>query len=265
MTHPLIGKPLGFGPVEVTPESIAAFHRGINEDASGPLAHPMYCATVVIPGTGAILVQPESDFNVNRIVHGGIDMNFRAPIGAGDRLESTASLTAIEEKSSGRLLRVAFTVRRAGGDIAVDGESRYFIRGKKSDGAAAPAETESLPGTHVADEQVTTRKDQSLLYAEGSGDRFPIHTDDAFARSVGLPGVIMHGMCTLALSAQTVIAAALGGDPRRMKSLSCKFSQVVLPGETLRVQIRRTSRDTLLFETWNAAGKRAIAEGRVGH
>ena len=43
-----------------------------------------------------------------------------------------------------------------------------------------------------------------VAYAEASGDHNPIHQDEEVARSVGLPGVIAHGMYTMALAARAV-------------------------------------------------------------
>jgi acyl dehydratase len=68
-----------------------------------------------------------------------------------------------------------------------------------------------------------------VQYAEASGDHNPIHPDDQVARSVGLPGVIAHGMYTMALAARAVEAWFPGAE---VVSLGCKFtSPVVVPAE----------------------------------
>ncbi|GEP33786.1 MaoC family dehydratase [Nocardioides szechwanensis] len=66
-------------------------------------------------------------------------------------------------------------------------------------------------------------------YAEASGDHNPIHQDEAVARSVGLPGVIAHGMYTMALAARAVGDWFPGAE---VVSFGCKFtSPVVVPPE----------------------------------
>jgi len=82
---------------------------------------------------------------------------------------------------------------------------------------------------------VTFTEEQIAAYAEASGDRNPIHLDDAFARSVGLPGVIAHGMLQMGLLAR------VAGDPRRLRRLSCRFAGAVRPGDT--VTFRSEERD----------------------
>lgn len=66
-----------------------------------------------------------------------------------------------------------------------------------------------------------------VRYAEASGDHNPIHQDEDVARSVGLPGVIAHGMLTLGLAARAVQTWT---DDAEVVSLSARFTQpVVVP------------------------------------
>ena len=68
-----------------------------------------------------------------------------------------------------------------------------------------------------------------VRYAEASGDHNPIHQDDAVATSVGLPGVIAHGMYTMALAARAVSGWYPGAE---VVSFGCKFTNpVAVPAE----------------------------------
>lgn len=68
-----------------------------------------------------------------------------------------------------------------------------------------------------------------VRYAAASGDPNPIHQDEEVARSVGLPGVIAHGMLTMALAARAVEAWFPGSE---VVSLGCKFTNpVVVPAQ----------------------------------
>lgn len=69
-----------------------------------------------------------------------------------------------------------------------------------------------------------------VRYAGASGDFNPIHWSDRVARSVGLPGVIAHGMFTMALAARALDTWA--GEPGRVLELGCKFTRpVVVPDD----------------------------------
>ncbi|HEY0951833.1 MaoC/PaaZ C-terminal domain-containing protein [Nocardioides sp.] len=75
----------------------------------------------------------------------------------------------------------------------------------------------------------TVTRADLVRYAEASGDPNPIHQDDEVARSVGLPGVIAHGMYTMALAARAVAEWFPGAE---VVSLGCKFTNpVVVPAE----------------------------------
>jgi len=75
----------------------------------------------------------------------------------------------------------------------------------------------------------TVSRADLVAYAEASGDHNPIHQDEEVARSVGLPGVIAHGMYTMALAARAV---ADWYPDAELVSLGCKFtSPVVVPAE----------------------------------
>ncbi len=68
-----------------------------------------------------------------------------------------------------------------------------------------------------------------VRYAEASGDDNPIHQDEAVATSVGLPGVIAHGMYTMALAARAVAEWFPGAE---VVSIGCKFTApVVVPAD----------------------------------
>ncbi len=82
----------------------------------------------------------------------------------------------------------------------------------------------------LPERRVTFTREQITEYAEASGDRNPIHLDDDFARSVGLPGVIAHGMLQMGLLANLAVELA-GGDPARLRRLSVRFAGMVEPGD----------------------------------
>jgi acyl dehydratase len=72
-------------------------------------------------------------------------------------------------------------------------------------------------------------------YADASGDQNPIHQDEDFAKSVGLPSVIAHGMLTMALGGRYL--SELAGGPQSIKEFSSRFTKpVVVPaGEDVEI------------------------------
>jgi 3-hydroxybutyryl-CoA dehydratase len=94
---------------------------------------------------------------------------------------------------------------------------------------------EHRPGDVVKVElKVTPDKYLPHRYAGASGDFNPIHIDPEFAKQVGLPGNILHGLYTMAQVARANVNAA-GGDPRALKRLSVQFRGMGSPEQEITV------------------------------
>jgi acyl dehydratase len=83
-------------------------------------------------------------------------------------------------------------------------------------------------GDEIPELKVTPDKYLPHRYAGASGDFNPIHVDPEFAKQVGLPQNILHGLYSMALVARANTAAA-GGDPRALRRLSVQFRGMGLP------------------------------------
>jgi acyl dehydratase len=77
------------------------------------------------------------------------------------------------------------------------------------------------PGAALPELKVTPDRFVTVRYAGASGDFNPIHIDEAFATSVGLPGRILHGLWSMAQVARAQTEAA--GGPEKLKRLSVQF------------------------------------------
>ena len=82
-------------------------------------------------------------------------------------------------------------------------------------------------------------KDQTFRYAPASGDPMPIHLDEEVAKAAGLPGIIAHGMCTMAFASWAVLTEVAGSEVDRLKRFAVRFSKMVIPGDDLETRIWR--------------------------
>ena len=110
----------------------------------------------------------------------------------------------------------------------------------------------------MSERSVTFTKEQIAAYAEASGDHNPIHLDDATARSVGLPGLIAHGMLQMGLLA-TVASEAAGG-PERIKRLSVRFAGMVLPGDTVTFRAEPAGEGKIELSAINQRGEAVLTK-----
>ncbi|HEX4026701.1 MAG TPA: MaoC/PaaZ C-terminal domain-containing protein [Rhizomicrobium sp.] len=81
-----------------------------------------------------------------------------------------------------------------------------------------------------------TRPDQAFLYAL-SGDRNPLHRDPAFAKMIGFPRPILHGLCSYGTACRAVLSTVAAYQPERIRQFDVRFSKPVFPGETLVVEL----------------------------
>jgi acyl dehydratase len=94
-------------------------------------------------------------------------------------------------------------------------------------------------GHQIPSGSKVVRREDVRAYADASGDQNPLHQDEAFARSVGFPGIIAHGMFTMAHLGSTLTSWL--GDPAALKALRVQFRAVVFMDETIEAGGRVTA------------------------
>ena len=127
----------------------------------------------------------------------------------------------------------------------------------------------SLEPGEAIELEITPDPYVTVRYAGASGDFNPIHIDEAFAKQVGLPGRILHGLWTMAQVARAHTEAA--GGPEKLKHLTVQFRGMGQLGEQIVVKgtVREVNGDTAIVDSEaEQAGHRiirnAVAEVQVG-
>jgi acyl dehydratase len=118
---------------------------------------------------------------------------------------------------------------------------------------------EPKSGDQVPELRVTPDKYLPHRYAGASGDFNPIHIDAEFAKAVGLPGNILHGLYSMGLVARANAALA-GGDPRALKRLSVQFRGMGVPEQEIVVSgtVKSVDGDRVIVDTVAAQGETEI-------
>ena len=109
-----------------------------------------------------------------------------------------------------------------------------------------------------AERTVTFTNEQIAAYAEASGDHNPIHLDGAFARSVGLPGIIAHGMLQMGILG--CVASEAAGGARPVRRLYCRFAGMVEPGDTVTFSAEDAGPGKLSLSAINQRGEPALTK-----
>ncbi|MEA2460677.1 MAG: (3R)-3-hydroxyacyl-CoA dehydrogenase / 3a,7a,12a-trihydroxy-5b-cholest-24-enoyl-CoA hydratase, partial [Actinomycetota bacterium] len=215
------------------------------------------------------LFDPDLQVNFLRLVHGSEEHIFHKPLRVGDTLTFATEVESIEQKESGETLTLKTDLIDQNGDLAVEVRGIMFIRGKGGGGGAKSpsAGTQNDRGEVAYEETTKIDDDQTHRYADASGDHNPIHTDENTAKMAGLPGIIVHGMCTMAIAAKGAVNGLASGDPTRIKRVFVRLSKPVFPGQELTTRFWRESgghgSDVYSFETYNPDGEAVIKGGQV--
>ena len=268
----LVGKEYAGSTYEVTADAIEKFARATNDENERYLSGADVVAPPVFPVVPAFNtfmeagMDPQLEADLLRLVHGAEEHVIHKPIRAGDKLTISTVLESIDKKETGETFTVKATEANQDGEVVAEVRGTMFIRGSgtKKPGGAATAEPER---TVVYEETTKVDEDQTFRYAEASGDHNPIHLDENTARMAGLPGIILHGMCTMAMAAKAAVNGIAGGDPTRTRRIAVRLSKPVLPGQELTTRLWEeeagAGTKTYGFETYNPDGVAVIKAGVV--
>jgi len=260
----------------IDPERAKAYAAATNDDnpayTSGKFAPPIFGVVPTWDALTVVMAELITADMFMMLVHGEQDMHFHQPLVPGRTLVSTGDAHSVRVAGSGtRITAHLESVDSETGEPVLEIYNTVFIRGLTGGDNGGPDKPDhTFPDdararpvgeftTHVDD-------DQTFRYRDVSGDMNPIHVDNDFATSVGLPGIINHGLCTMAMTSQAVVKTVADGDPARLKRLAVRFSKNVFPGNDVTTTIYEAGeaegRKVYAYEA-HSAGELVIANGRA--
>ncbi|CAM3611931.1 MaoC/PaaZ C-terminal domain-containing protein [Smaragdicoccus niigatensis] len=232
---------------EVARERVAEYAAATNDPVpahrSGDLASPVFAIVPVFeammePAFEVLPIQA-----IPRIVHGEQDFHFHRPITPGQTLSSRAQMLGYDGLENGTAAAALIECRDEAGNLVNEQYVTVFVRGINAGRTVG-----SLGPTHKFDESLRSvapvakvaqhiDDDQTFRYAGPSGDPNPIHVDADVARDVGLPGIINHGLCTMAFASWAVLTEVAHSDVTRLTRFAVRFAKPVLPGQDMETTI----------------------------
>lgn len=257
---------------DVTEDSIRGYAQATDDSNHrylGPgdvVASPVW---PVVPAFGLFMdaaKDPELGADFLRLVHAAEDHRLLAPIRPGDRLDVAATIDSVEETEAGEAFTVSATETNQDGVAVAEVAGTMVIRGAARRRRRPPSARDE-PRVVIHEAVSRVGEDQARRYAETSGDHNPIHLDEEVARSARLPGVILHGMCTMALAGKAAVDGLAAGDPTRVEQIGVRFNKPVFLGQTLTTRFWKEAKDdsgtTYGFITVQSAGAVVLIDGRV--
>jgi acyl dehydratase len=241
--------------------------------ADGPRAHPLFAVCYEWPAAVALRERIVPPALRSRGVHAAHRLVIHRAPRAGDRLHTTARVTAVEARRAGALVVCRFETVDSTGDPITTTDYGSVYRGVAlvdtggGPGPGPPSMPEatgpSRGGPPRWTRAVQIPANAAWVYTECARIWNPIHTDVAVARAAGLPAPILHGTATLALAVSSVLAHDLDGDATAVAEVSAKFTGMVEMPSTVTVRGDERRGDRIGFDVLNESGSAVLTAGHL--
>jgi acyl dehydratase len=206
-------------------------------------------------------------------VHYSEHLSIHRPVAPDGNIKIRGSIAAILPHRAGTHVVMRFDATDAGGQALFTEHIGAMMRGVLcTDSGKGSEQLPAVPrqpegSAALWDAVIPIDPLAPFIYDGCTNIHFPIHTSVAFARQVGLPGIIHQGTATLALAVHNILNREAGGDSRRLVSVYCRFTGMVLPGSAITIRLTGKNEGPgatdLFFTVLNAEEKRAIRDGYI--
>ncbi|MFO7666488.1 MAG: MaoC/PaaZ C-terminal domain-containing protein [Desulfobacterales bacterium] len=246
-----------------------------DERTEGIIAHPMFCVAITWPVTEKLeeFISPgllPAEISATK-VHYTEHIEFHRPVKPGDLLAVKGKIAAVLPHRAGTHTVIRYDVSDETGKPVFTEHIGALLRNVKCTDSGRGGDT--LPivpdcgskGPPLWEAAVLIDPMRSFVYDGCTNIFFPIHTSKQFAKMVGLPDIILQGTATLAYAVKELINREASENPFCLKTLSCRFTGMVIPGTEIRIQliekIDRKNGKEVHFTVINSEGRRAISNG----
>ena len=254
------------GDTVVDPQRAAEFAEITGADPLTAQASPLFGVCLARAGfidALATALPPDIGESIP-VLHGEHVQRSYRPLVIHDHIRVSAAALARTQRSSGSV--VVVRVRLSCGDVPVEEHDlTAFLPGANLGppaGTAVQPVAELQPSAATAFErlEIATASDLSRRYGIVADDTSPFHMDDHEARRYGFPGVILHGLCTLTLTVNALLAQT--GSNAQPALIAARFVRPGRPGEPLRVDYARRAQD-ISFRCVGPTGDELLRHGLV--
>jgi acyl dehydratase len=212
-------------------------------------APPMFAVVAAWPATLGLLAAVVGSSDLAASLHLRQDMRFGRPLRVGEQVRSVADLHGVRGSRFGTTLSYRVVMRDERDDEIVQVYATVLLRtlvdkldvGEEPPDVTPPAAQESRS---LGQRTLDVPADLTYRFGEATGDKLPVHVSDGAARRAGFPGVILHGMCTLAMCAAVVGELACAGDMSRLARLVVTFAKPLYPGQPLTISVSEDQSST---------------------
>ncbi|KKN38412.1 hypothetical protein LCGC14_0753660 [marine sediment metagenome] len=203
-----------------------------------------------IAGDDADLLDKLGDLNRAKLIHGEQHIKLYRPFPSQGKITRKCTITNVYDKGKNAIIHSISQGFNEDGEHIFDAKWVHVLldAGRFGGESGPKAQFLNPPEGKRPDFSVSykTTENQAAIYRL-SGNLNPLHLDPSYAKSSGrFNDPILHGLCTYGFAARAILFGACDGDVNRFKEFSGRFSQPVIPG------------DTIITEGWKDNGRYII-------
>lgn len=219
-----------------------------------------------VVGRGAGAVARDAGFvhdervgvDFSRMLHAQIGLRWHKPLAASGEVTSRFGIEGLADRGAdkGTVLRFTRALRdRESGDLLATETGAYLLRGHGgfSSGPTAAGPVTALaavPVTPCAQSmEIATLPRSASLYRLTAGDRTGLHANPTLARQAGPERPVLHGGCTIGVTAHALVAMLCGYDGDRLLAMDARFTVPAFPGGHMKIEVWRMGAGKAAFGT----------------
>ena len=199
-------------------------------------------------------------------VHGEHDVVVHRPIVPGDRLHTWVEPHGVRPAGRNAAVTAHYSTFDADDTLIAEQWWTTVYLGAMCDADGQPAPDHAFPDAararRIGVQEIEVDSDMARRYAEVSGDWSAHHFDADAARASGSDRPFLHGLCTMALCAQAVVALAAVGEADRLRRIAVRFALPMPLGKRLEVSVYDAGPLGLAFEA-SCDGTAVVTNGRA--
>jgi acyl dehydratase len=257
----IVGREARAEMVQIDKRWIMAYNAALGEVSTAP--HPLFPVCYEWDATRALREATGLQALNAQLVHAQHDLVIHRPPRMHETLATAARVVAAGQRKPGAFVTIRLAAHGADGEPVSTSDYGMLYRGVALEGGSRAIELLEDPPKHPKGPKrigdVPVAATAAHVYTECARIWNPIHTDPEYARAAGLPGIILHGTATLALSISRVISFFEKGQVRRVR---CRFAGMVLMPSTLIVHASAEG-TSIAFETRNEKNEAVIERGWI--
>ncbi|MEN8122578.1 MAG: MaoC/PaaZ C-terminal domain-containing protein [Bacteroidota bacterium] len=256
----------------LTNESVSNYNEvvaNIPADLKTKGLHPLYYTKIswkIIENLNNYLEVPIEDKILKTIVHQSEHIIFNNEAEINSDLTVKSKIWSIKPHKKGTKMLIRFEYY-SGNELVATEYSGGLLFGVKCIGKGQSLgqipQTDKIEGSAIWKDTIEIDEKLPYTYAKKAEIDAPIHTNPKFAKSIGLPDIILQGTCTFAKTVNLIVSKELENDLNQIKSVSAKFTGMVIPPNFITVRLLKKDKKILYFDVLNKKGEAVIKGGQI--